>query len=156
MYRHNLFFKKFPVTKSVLIKSFKTFVLDQLKRNNGYQSLKLYFWVVLWKFLYLGTMNHNKSCSGMGRSVTFLCKGREQLLCRGSRKKKKNSWREMCKGKLRSCTWILLNSSQLPRGTCTLVWSLLFSIMPAFSTRAPSPRQEPAMRGRRRRLSTLR
>ena len=44
---HNLFFKKFPVTKSVLIKSFKTFVLDQLKRNNGYQSLKLYFWVVL-------------------------------------------------------------------------------------------------------------
>lgn len=89
MYRHNLFFKKFPVTKSVLIKSFKTFVLDQLKRNNGYQSLKLYFWVVLWKFLYLGTMNHNKSCSGMGRSVTFLCKGREQLLCRGSRKKKK-------------------------------------------------------------------
>lgn len=155
MYRHNLFFKKFPATKSGLINSFKTFVLDQLKGNNGYQYLKLHFWVVLWKFLHLGTMNRNKSCSGMRRSVTFLWKGREQFLCRVSREKK-NSWREMCIREVEELyTDSLKLPSQLLKGTCTLVWSPLFSIMPAFSTRAPSPRQAPTMRGRRRRLSTL-
>ena len=76
------------MTKNVPIKSFKTFVLDQLKGNNGHQYLKLHFWVVLWKFGHLGTTNHNKIWSGMGRSVAFLCKGREKLLCRGSRGKK--------------------------------------------------------------------
>lgn len=76
------------------------------------------FWVVLWKFGHLGTMNHNKIWSGRGRSVTSLCKGREKLLCRGSREKKKktNSWKETCKGKLKNCTQIPLNSPRSSGG----------------------------------------